>query len=434
MFSEKIELIQNTTIKAQFKEINKCIENESYRAAIVLLWNVCILDLVTKVQELSDIYNVSSATKEIKKLEAEWQNKPTSAEWEKEILIACRDQIKNISQAQYEVLSHLHKKRHLCAHPVKDSVWDLYKPTATEVLYFYENTLDLAVVPAYLSQKNFGDFLNDISQNSSIYETENDFANFLNQKYFRLLDTRSQKYYFKNLWKFCFKKTDQGSNTNRVVNTKALMSLMKKMGEDVSKDIIIEDTRSFSDITLVNDNIVKNYIELSINFPYNFHLLEDATRTGIKNCIEKNSYYTTLCFFIQTSFSNHLEKLEKMPLYDKDENKKIDVSALAKIMTINGLTSAEKERLLSIFIKCYIKSYSYDFSDLVFQNLIKPHLQIFSDKQIEELLHGIDNNQETYSRRNAPQDHKLILTEIQRRKMPQNKLDLINQILRYTHY
>ena len=104
-------------------------------------------------------------SKGIDELEKEWADKPTSAEWENKILIDCRDRIQNISQVQCETLSHLHKIRHLCAHPVKDATWDLYKPKRNEILYFFEYAIDMAIVPAYLNKKNFGDFLEDISKN-----------------------------------------------------------------------------------------------------------------------------------------------------------------------------------------------------------------------------------------------------------------------------
>ena len=112
MFAEKIELIQNTTIKSHYREINKCIENESYRAAVVLLWSTVVLDLITKIQELSDIYGNDTATKILKELKDFWDSNPKSPEWENTILKDSQERLNIISLSQFNVLSNLHTTRH----------------------------------------------------------------------------------------------------------------------------------------------------------------------------------------------------------------------------------------------------------------------------------------------------------------------------------
>lgn len=434
MIYERVELIQNSVIRSHFVEIKKCIDNGSYRAAVVLLWSVAVLDLVNKVQELKDVYSNVAANSVLNEIEQEWNDNPTSSSWENKILKDCKERVKNISLAQYEVLNHLHQIRHLCAHPIKDSNWDLYIPTKKEVMYFFECALDLAIVPAYLSHKDFGEFLDDIACNSAIYESESDFSEFLNQKYYRLLDDKSQKYYLKNLWKFCFKKLDDNCQNNRSTNLKALIVLMKKMGEDSTKKAIVENVSDFSDISLTNENIFEKYIELSLEFPYNFSLLERATQIGIKNCISKTAYYSTIAFFIQSSFSEHLDELVKKPVWDIYEEKRIDVEALSRLLALDGLTSSEKSRLLSIAINCYVKSEGFDYSDKVFELLIGPNIDLFSDNQLENLIDGIDSNHETYERKRAPYDHGKILEEIKKRNISKDRIEKMNEILGYKHY
>jgi len=427
MFAEKIELIQNTTIKAQFKEINKCIENESYRAAIVLLWSTVVLDLIIKVQELKDVYSVPAAGTVIDELEKEWADKPTSAEWENKILIDCRDRIQNISQVQCETLSHLHKIRHLCAHPVKDATWDLYKPKRNEILYFFEYAIDMAIVPAYLNKKNFGDFLEDISKNYPVYE--NEFAKYVEDKYFKFLDQNSRKYYLKNLWKICFKLNDVECQKNRKINICALESLMKLVGEEFVKIEILNNNKVFSDIELTDPEIISSYIQLSVKMPYNYRLLEEITQIGIKNIVSKSSYYATLCFFIQPSFEKHLELLEQRPLWDEDDAKIIDIKALSELIKRNDLSSIEKIRIVSIAIRCYIKAYSYDYADDVFKLLIVPNLPCFTDDQIICLVDGIENNHETYERKGSRSDHPKILEEVKKRNFDQSVLEKMEYVL-----
>ena len=434
MLSEKIDLIQNNTIRNQFYEIKKCIDNGSYRAAVVLLWSVSVLDLVCKIQELKDVYSNDAAKDVLSELEVEWDKNPTSAEWENKVLQDCRDRVKNISHAQYETLYHLHKKRHLCAHPVKDATWDLYQPTKQETLYFFENTLELAAIPAYLSQKDFGEFLEDISLNSRIYETDRDFSDFLDQKYYRLLDEKAQKYYLKNLWKCCFRLNDEECSKNRSINVNALIMLFNKVGENFAQKTIVESVKDYSNITLTNEMIVSEYIRLTMKFPYNFNLLEQTTQIGIKNCIGKSSYYSSLCYFIQSSFSAHLDILEQKKVWDDDETKRINIDALSELLNLDDLNSVERERLLSIAVSCYANSYGYDYSDKIFSRLLSPNLTSFTNSQIEDLLTGIEHNHETYGRKKAPHDHGLMAKEIQRRRMSAEIQNRMESVLAKDHY
>lgn len=432
MFAEKIELIQNITIKAQFKEINKCIENESYRAAVVLLWSAVVLDLITKVQELSDVYGNSTATNVLEELKDEWEKNPKSPEWEKSILKDSQERLNIISLAQYNILSNLHTTRHLCAHPVKDSVWDLYTPSKNEVLYFYEYALDLAIIPAYLSQKSFEGFLDDVAKNYAVYGDS--FSEFLETKYYRIIDERTQKYYFKNLWKFCFKLDNDDCRKNREINVKALYTLMKMKGRDFVEMEILSNKKSFSDIELTNENIVTLFIWLMMKVPYAFNFLEETTRKGVKNIVAKTSKYSTLCFFVQPSFEDHVELLDQRPISDEDESKELNVDSLSELIGLDGIRTSVKNKLLSLAIKCYVKSYEYNYADKVFNLLIYPNLGVFSDFHLKELVDGMSENCQTYERRNAPYDHRKILDELQKRNFGQQQIEKMKEILSRWHY
>ena len=432
MFSEKIELIQNTTIKSHYREINKCIENESYRAAVVLLWSTVVLDLITKIQELSDIYGNDTATKILKELKDFWDSNPKSPEWENTILKDSQERLNIISLSQFNVLSNLHTTRHLCAHPVKDSVWDLYMPSKNEVLYFYENALNLAIIPAYLSQKSFEGFLDDVAKNYAVYGDS--FSEFLETKYYRVIDERTQKYYFKNLWKFCFKLDNEECRKYREINAKALYTLMKMKGRDFVEIEILSNKKSFSDIDLINENIVSVFIWLMMKTSYAFSYLEETTQKGLKNIIAKTSRYSTLCFFVWPSFEEHIDFLEQCPISDEDESKELNVDSLSELLKRTDLQSRSKNRLLSLAIKCYIKAYGYDYADKVFNLLIEPNLSIFSDDQIKNLINGIEINSQTYERRGSRIDHPKILDEVKKRNFSQADKDGMENVLKLSHF
>ena len=85
---------------------------------------------------------------------------------------------------------------------------------------------------------------------------------------------------------------------------------MKLVGEEFVKMEILSNNKAFSDIELTDSDIMSSYIRLSMKLPYNYRFLEEITQIGIKNIVNKSSYYATLCFFIQPSFEKHLELLE----------------------------------------------------------------------------------------------------------------------------
>ena len=70
IYISESEKIYFTKTKEYFQEVISSYSNGNYRSAVVMLYSICICDLLYKLQELKDIYNDSTAINILQTIEA----------------------------------------------------------------------------------------------------------------------------------------------------------------------------------------------------------------------------------------------------------------------------------------------------------------------------------------------------------------------------
>jgi hypothetical protein len=118
-------------------EAIQCYRAGAYRSAIVNTWIAVVFDLVDKIRELTlsgdaaaQAINTQYETYIAQINSGNDQGVKNALEFERNILITCRDRLQFFDHQQVRDLDRLKEDRHQCAHPSFQKAGEPYRPTA----------------------------------------------------------------------------------------------------------------------------------------------------------------------------------------------------------------------------------------------------------------------------------------------------------------
>ena len=86
MWFSDSEQIYSPKSREYFKEVVSSYVNENYRSAIVMLYSVCVCDILYKLQELADMYNDKGARTLLSEIQKIKEVANSKSAWEKELI------------------------------------------------------------------------------------------------------------------------------------------------------------------------------------------------------------------------------------------------------------------------------------------------------------------------------------------------------------
>lgn len=409
------EKINNGKTRNYFKEILQSYHNANYRATVVMLYTVVVCDLVYKLEELKEIFNDEKAKDVLIAIEELQRNKPKSPEWENELFKQIAERTSLFDISTFENILILQKHRHLCAHPVMNQNYELFSPNKETTRAHLRNMLeDILTKEPYLSKDILTDLVIDISEKRAYFPPKFDnieFERYLNAKYLRKARKDIIDYLFKNLWKFTFRLKDQNCSRNRDINYNALFIIFKQNKERLLK--LISGNKSFYS-KIEKGNPCQFLISFISIFPEIFELLQDHAKMLIQVEARSLVQFKIRAWYLASSLKQHIADIKT-----SYENKEIsfvndDFNSNAISFLLRDIEEfAAAEDLKGFLIEIYINSYNYYLADWHFNLLIRPNLKYMNSRNIEYLLTGIEDNDQTYQRSSAFFEHKLILDHIE---------------------
>jgi hypothetical protein len=397
------ENINNSKTKHYFQEILSSYINGNYRSAIVVLWTVTVCDLIYKLQDLSSIYNDTTAEKILKEIRKKQEENKKSPEWEAELIKLIEE--RTVMFATYEIshIQSLHQQRHLSAHPIIKEDLDLYQPNKETTRALIRNTLEFVLTkPSMASNKIFQNLIEDLNEKRELFPEIEDFERYISYKYYKNTPDKVKQFIFKQLWKFIFKLQNENTNRNRVINLKALTVLYKQDTEIINQVMIEEQEYFAANISLAEEMDIKYFVTLCSEYPQIYSKIETYHKVPLVAKIKENKVSWSQSLFIYENIDEYLDKLEteiglKEIIQDSELNKKV-------ISFCNDNDSLTK--LINIYIDRYISSTTYNDADTSFYALIQPTLSQINLNQFTYLLANIEKNEQVYNRRQASTDHK----------------------------
>lgn len=401
------EQINDPRTKDYFQEVLGSFINGNYRSAVVMLWSVVVADFVYKLQALRDLYQDATAISILAAIEAKQQANPTSPEWEPFLLEEINNRTHLLEAADYQHLVNLQKLRHLSAHPVLSGSHLLFSPNKETTRSLIRNALEAVLLkPPIFSKKIVGEFVSDIAAKKELLPDQNALRQYLNAKYFGNLHASVEHELLKALWKFCFRVSNPETDANRSINTRALHLLYERHPTEL-RQFIVQNAGYFSEVA-PNGAPLTALIEFLSECPALFSALTDAARVPLTTFANTHVNLLAPSSFISQSFSDHIATVSALPyeqlreLSDENWRKLIAKGAeVGQIQLVYGLGA-----------KIYCGSLSFDSADSHFARFISPYIAEFDSERLNQILVGIEENNQTYWRGRATIDHPKIAERV----------------------
>ena len=394
IYISESEKIYFTKTKEYFQEVISSYSNGNYRSAVVMLYSICICDLLYKLQELKDIYNDSTAINILQTIEATRTTADDKTKWENDLIEAIRKKTELLDMQSYTNLLHLKDYRNLSAHPALNNNYELIAPTKEITIAYIINAInDIFSRPPIFIKSVFGLLTDDLDQKKSyLLQDKTKLASFLENKYFSKMSLSMKTKIFKTLWKFCFcKKNDSKAIENIEINREALIILSNDL-----KSSIPELMQSFDEACVVSDHddLKKSLILYLSVFPDLYKSLPSDTKDSMDSFICVYSSIRYICWFLSANIPSHLTSLLKkgLPTIPWEYKDYFEESVIEK---------GHLSDLIEFYIDYYGESPHFEDADSRFSQGIHPYLHRFSREQFIRIIKVSNENSQIYNRRRS---------------------------------
>jgi len=399
---EKIaEKIHHNKTKEYFKEVLSSYYNGNYRSAVVMLWSVCVCDLIYKLQHLVDLHSDSKALSILTEITSIQNNDPRSSAWEIKLLDEAFEKTNFINNYEYENLRYIQKQRHLSAHPVLNHDRELYFPNKETVRSLLRNALEgLLIKPPFYAQKILSELLEDIAENTLALNTRKKVKQYVESRYLSRMTPDVELSIYRSLWKFVFKREDENSIKNRLINLKTLEIISDRNKEKLPEKIHGE-CDYYSNIAATGLPVAYLTFYLSRNSNL-YKLLSEDAKLKIQYCVENDDIGKTAGWFVKESLAQHYRDLEAW--FSTNESLSFEEGQIEFLLDISD-TEEWQEYFCKLMSTCYTVSNSYNQADARFTQLVSPHMELFNINALTFLLSKIEVNNQVYGRSKSSTDH-----------------------------
>ena len=397
------EKVIDKRTKDYFYDVLSSFINGNYRSAVVMLWSVVIADLLYKLQSLRDIYHDPIATSILDAILSKQQANPNSPDWEPYLLDEINSRTHLLEVADYQHLVNLQKLRHLSAHPVISSSNLLFSPNKETTRALIRNSLEAVLLkPPIFSKKIVSEFVQDIGAKKELLPDMPALKQYLEAKYFKNLHISVEQELVKALWKFCFRISNQDTDSNRLINRRAL-NLLYQRNPIGFREFIVQNTDSFSEVS-PNGSPLEAFVIFLAECPALYSALTDAAKVPISTYARSNVNLFSRAQFISESLASHIAQLFVCDYAQLRELSDENWNALILLGREGNLLQS----VLDIGIKIYCSSGVFDTADSNFARFVQPVINELDADRIRNLLIGIESNNQTYWRGRARIDHAVI--------------------------
>lgn len=214
VMTEELEKVKDKETQALLEEVISCYSNGNYRAAIVTLYTTMIYDLLSKINVLSNYYDVQQAKDLMVEISTQKINAPKSPQWEETLLKGIKN-INLVTSEEFDELENLKTNRNYSAHPIvslkSDNTIDYFeikkisRETAADMIRkaFEIVFLRDPVIAININQKIEKDIKNFYDTNGII-----GLEDYLYTRYISKMTNKPKEMLFKFLWKMSFIKDD----------------------------------------------------------------------------------------------------------------------------------------------------------------------------------------------------------------------------------
>lgn len=397
------ERITDPRTRRYFGEVYSSYANGNHRSAVVMLWSVVVCDLLFKLDLLKTTFADATAEAILTEIEDLRKKNPKSPEWEWVLVEKVRERTQFLDTPDVVNLEALQNHRHLSAHPVLTGVEALYAPSQEQCRAHIRNALDgVLTKPAILTRRVFEPLLEDIEATQALLPDEASLRRYLDAKYLRSLTPPVEQAITRSLWKVVFRATDARCETNRDINYRVFLLLYNRRPTEVNA-AIHDDPAYYNQLTL-SGTPLDRLMDFLARHPAVFTLLSEAASTPIRNHATASLDLFLNAWFLSGSVLEHLTAIQRRVEAGEGITTAKAYQRMMEVARHDGHQAVACE----VGIRLYGMSNGYDEANERCQQFILPYLPDFDADRMNKLLAAIEANDQTYFRRQARHDHRLV--------------------------
>lgn len=365
---QEIEKIYSPKSKEYFREVVSSYAIGNYRSAIVMLYTVCMCDLIYKLQELRDVYDDRSAKNILESIEKEKRESNSKSSWEKTLVDSVYSKTNLLDNDGYAYLCHIYDIRNLSAHPALSNEGELIAPSKEIVAAYIRTSLDkLLLKPAIFSKDVIHYITEDLADKKGIMLDDPKFlSRYAKKKYLdRMTDSIYQKT-FRVLWRFTFNSVNSDCANNRGVNYLFLNTMASQRVEVISKELKTNGDKY--EIGKTSPELGYSVVFLAFH-PFVYDKLPEHTKLQIQKACDNNLKYKLLSTFLSKDKKSHLQGLREKELYIETDDI-LAIRYMYRLYADDGLASD----CLNYFIDIVSKASTFKSAGFRLEQYVIPFL------------------------------------------------------------
>ncbi|NET43404.1 hypothetical protein [Okeania sp. SIO2B3] len=388
--------IENDNIRAYAGEAIVSYSAGAYRSAIVSIWIAVVYDLYQKFRIISETYRDEAAQKSIERIDKIRNNtdKKQVASWERNILKDASDEVKMITNLEYEHLDRIQQDRHRCAHPVLDSEGLLFQPTPELARTHIRTAIEVLLSQPPIIGKAAGEALEKDVEGLYFPDDIEGVKNFLSGRHFLV---GSEKY-LANIILLSLKKVlflDIPSNRPRIIkNYQLVIECLVRNYRNVFESLAREKLSNILGMT--KDDRIQN---LAILFNIDDRFWGDCPehiREKFKSFIKEEKailiFYGIFVLHLLPEIKNDILVVYKNNYINEYEGNLIFIRGLKMAKTNKKESAIFAQEIVQLNIDIFLGSRSYASGRNNGTKHIIPFIPIFTDENIKYLLEKIVKN------------------------------------------
>lgn len=392
-----------------FKETMNSYFNGNYRSAIVGVWTIVICDVLFKLMYLRDIHNDAKA-KDILDYVKDFQDRsPNNPQWEINLLKKVFSETNLLESTEYDAIETIQKHRHLCAHPILKSTELLFQPNREMALFDIRTALDAVLTkPPILTKKIFDELVEDMEKVKDLFPGDDQLKRYVYSRYLFKLNGDVLVHLFRSLWRITFKVEEKRCDDNRKINYRTLR-IMYEHNRELIGNCIKDNAEYFSQIS--SGTPTRYLIFFLGDYPNLYGYLNDSAKEILKSIAISSVDLYAISYFMNENIKKHIANI--CTYIDIKQKKaygtttKICDNHLGDVF-MHAKSAGVLPLMNSLYTTMYINSTDFNTADELFKH-VEGNLDEYTREDMELLLKGIDNNNQTYWRGRASSDHQKVV-------------------------